>query len=147
LPEEVRDKYLAEVRERADHSGKNFPGPFVFEGNAPADVRENIPLRNLLEAKAVKPVAQARVWLGAPNSIKGPTEAVFQKQSGNNLIVVGQNEEASLSMLGVTLVSLSAQHPRGSVRFVLLDGTVPESAEREFLDRIVQGVPHEIVRV
>jgi hypothetical protein len=147
LPESVRDKYLAKIRERADKSGKSFPGPFVFEGNAPADVNENVTLRALLDAKPTKPAPQARVWLGAPNSIKGPTEAVFQKQSGNNLLVVGQNAEASLSMLAVALVSLSTQYPRGAVRFVLLDSTVPESPEREFLDRIVQAVPHEIVRV
>ncbi len=34
LPESVRDGFLAKIRERADRSGKNFPGPFVFEGNA-----------------------------------------------------------------------------------------------------------------
>jgi DNA segregation ATPase FtsK/SpoIIIE, S-DNA-T family len=147
LPENVRDRYLAKIRERADKSGKNFPGPFVFEGNAPADVAENAALRALLEAKATKPPAQARIWLGAPNSIKGPTEAVFQKQSGNNLLVVGQNAEASLSMLALALVALGAQYPRGAVRCVLLDSTVPESPEREFLDRVVQAVPHEIVRV
>jgi S-DNA-T family DNA segregation ATPase FtsK/SpoIIIE len=147
LPEHVRDSFLAKVRERADRSGKNYPGPFVFEGNAPADVNENVTLRALLEAKAAKPAAQARVWLGAPNSIKGPTEAVFQKQSGNNLLIVGQNAETSLSLLAVALVALSAQYPRDAVRFVLLDSTAPESPEREFLDRIVQAVPHEIVRV
>lgn len=147
LPEDVRDHYLAEVRERADKSGKSFPGPFVFEGNAPADVGENLTLRSLLETKAAKAPAQARVWLGAPNSIKGPTEAVFQKQSGNNLLIVGQNAEASLSMLSVALVSLSAQYPLGAARFVLLDSTAPDSPDREFLDRIVQAVPHEIVRV
>lgn len=147
LPENVRDKYLLKIRESADHTGKNFPGPFVFEGNAPADVSENTVLNGLLAAKPTKPAAQGRIWLGAPNSIKGPTEAVFQKQSGNNLIVVGQNEEASLSMLAISLISLSSQYPRGAVRFVLLDSTVPESAEREFLDRIVQAVPHEITRV
>jgi hypothetical protein len=147
LPEDVRDRYLVKIRESADHTGKNFPGPFVFEGNAPADVVENLPLRALLEAKPAKPPAQARVWLGAPNSIKGPTEAVFQKQSGNNVIIVGQNEEASLSMLGVALVALSTQYPKGAVRFVLLDSTVPDSPEREFLDRVVQAVPHEITRV
>ena len=143
----MRDGYLAKIRERADRSGKIFPGPFVFEGNAPADVRENVTLNALLQAKAIKQTAQARSWLGAPNSIKGPTEAVFQRQSGNNLIVVGQNAEAALSILAVALVSLGAQYPRGAVRFVLLDSTVPESPEREFLDRIVQAVPHEIVRV
>jgi len=147
LPESVRDRFLAQIRERADRSGKKFPGPFVFEGNAPADVNENITLRGLLETPAAKPPVQARVWLGAPNSIKGPTEAVFQKQSGNNLLVVGQNAEASLSMLAVGLVALSAQYPRGAVRFVLLDSTAPESPEREFLDRAVQAVPHEIARV
>jgi S-DNA-T family DNA segregation ATPase FtsK/SpoIIIE len=147
LPESVRDKYLADIRERADKSGKKFPGPFVFEGNAPADVNENLALRNLLETSSAKAPAQARVWMGAPNSIKGPTEAIFQRQSGNNLIVVGQNAEASLSMIAVGLVALSAQYPRGAARFVLLDSTAPESPEREFLDRIVQTVPHEIVRV
>ncbi len=149
LPEDVRDRYLVKIRESADHTGKSFPGPFVFEGNAPADVNENIALQSLLGAKAVaaKAPAQARVWLGAPNSIKGPTEAVFQKQSGNNLIVAGQNEEAALSMLAVALISLSAQYPRGAVRFVLLDSTVPESPEREFMDRIVAAVPHEVSRV
>ncbi len=147
LPESVRDNYLAQIRERADRTGKNFPGPFVFEGNAPADVNENLPLRIFLETKPAKALAQSRAWLGAPNSIKGPTEAVFQKQSGNNLLVVGQNAEASLSMLAVALVALSAQYPRGAVRFVLLDSTAPESPEREFLDRIVQGIPHELTRV
>jgi hypothetical protein len=147
LPESVRDRYLAQIRERADRSGKKFPGPFVFEGNAPADVNENLTLRCMLESKPAKPPAQARVWLGAPNSIKGPTEAVFQKQSGNNLIVVGQNAESSLSMLAVGLVALSAQYPKSAVRFVLLDSTTPESPEREFLDRVMQAVPHEIVRV
>ena len=147
LPEDVRDKYLVKIRESADHTGKKFPGPFVFEGNAPANVGENGLLNGLLAAKPAKPAAQARIWLGAPNSIKGPTEAVFQKQSGNNLIVVGQNEEASLSMLAVSLISLSAQYPPGAVRFLLLDSTVPESPERDFLERIVQAVPHEIVRV
>ncbi|HXS68851.1 MAG TPA: FtsK/SpoIIIE domain-containing protein, partial [Candidatus Polarisedimenticolia bacterium] len=147
LPEEVRDRYLAEVRELADKSGKKFPGPFVFEGNAPADVAENVTLRALLDAKTVKAPAQARAWLGAPNSIKGPTEAVFLKQSGNNLLIVGQNAESSLTMLAVVLVSLSAQYPKGGVRFVLLDSTGPESPEREFLDRVVGTVPHDITRV
>ena len=89
LPESVRDRYLADIRERANRSGKNFPGPFVFEGNAPANVDENLVLRGFLESKPAKTPAQARAWLGAPNSIKGPTEAMFQKQSGNNLLVVG----------------------------------------------------------
>ena len=56
LPEEVRDGYLAKIRERADE--KKFPGPIVFEGNAPADVRENLILSNLLQGRADLPVGQ-----------------------------------------------------------------------------------------
>jgi len=89
LPEEVRDAFLVKARERADQGSKQYPEPFVFEGSAPADVRENIVLRAQLQAKSVKPPAQARIWLGAPNSIKGPTDAVFQRQSGSNLFDCG----------------------------------------------------------
>jgi S-DNA-T family DNA segregation ATPase FtsK/SpoIIIE len=144
LPEEVRDGYLTKIRERADV--KKFPGPFVFEGNAPADVRENLILGGLLQSAPAKPALQSRIWLGAPNSIKGPTEAVFQRQSGGNLLIVGQSEERELTLLAVALVSLAAQHPKGRARFVVLDSTPPGFPEREFLERVIRTVPHEIVQ-
>ena len=144
LPEEVRDGYLTKVRDRAD--AKKFPGPFVFEGNAPADVLENLALSELLRTAPAKPAARARVWLGAPNSIKGPTEAVFQRQSGGNLLIVGQSEERELTLLSVALVSLAAQYPKGNARFVVLDSTPPGFPEREFLERVIAAVPHEIVQ-
>jgi hypothetical protein len=119
----------------------------VFEGNAPADVRENALLREQLQMKSVKPPAQARVWLGAPNSIKGPTEAAFRRQSGSNLLIVGQSEEPALTILSVALVSLAAQYSKGTVRFLMLDSTPPNFPQREFLERVIRAIPHEIVRV
>ena len=149
LPEEVRDRFLAKIRKCADENGNQYPGPFVFEGNAPADVKENLPLRALLQnnRKPAKAPSRGRIWLGAPNSIKGPTEAVFQRQSGSNLLVVGQSEEPALTILSVALVSLAAQHPNGAAQFFLLDSTPPDSPQREFLERVVGLLPHEIVRV
>jgi hypothetical protein len=144
LPEEVRDGYLEKIRERADD--KKFPGPFVFEGNAPADVRENLILGGLLQTKPAKPAIQSRIWLGAPNSIKGPTEAVFQRQSGGNLLIVGQSEEREMTLLAVALVSLAAQYSKGAARFVVLDSTPPGFPERDFLERVIRAVPHEIVQ-
>jgi DNA segregation ATPase FtsK/SpoIIIE-like protein len=144
LPEEVRDGYLAKIRKRADEN--KFPGPFVFEGNAPADVRENPVLSELLRTTPAKPATRPRVWLGAPNSIKGPTEAVFQRQSGGNLLIVGQSEERELTLLVVALVSLAAQYPKGSARFFVLDSAPPGFPEREFLERVIRIVPHEIVQ-
>jgi S-DNA-T family DNA segregation ATPase FtsK/SpoIIIE len=148
LPDEVRDRYLESVRQRADHSAKSYPGPVVFEGNAPADIRENEELKALLAAEAVaKAPVSARVWLGAPNSIKGPTEAEFHRQSGNHLIIIGQREEAALGMMSIALVSLAAQYPKGAVRFVLFDGNPPGTPAREYLERIIKVIPHEVTVV
>ena len=155
LPEEVRDRFLVKIRERASQKANQYPGPFVFEGNAPADVKENMVLRKLISGTGVPPVRtgkmpvprQPRIWLGAPNAIKGPTEAVFQRQSGSNLLVVGQSEEPALTILSVALVSLAAQFPKGAARFFLLDSTPPGVPQREFLERVIRALPHEIVRV
>jgi hypothetical protein len=164
LPDDVREKYLAKVRARADQAeaqrevqspkskvqsrgadgGPLYPGPIVFEGNAPADVGENAVLRRLLEAPAIQPTTAGRIWMGAPNSIKGPTEAVFQRQSGNNLLVVGQRDEAILAIVSVGLVSLAAQYPLGTVRFILCDGTAPGTSQREYIERIVGAIPHPV---
>jgi hypothetical protein len=144
LPEAVRDTYLTRVRERADRNGESFPGPIVFEGNAPADVRENPLLRSALASKPTERPRAARMWLGAPNSIKGPTEATFHRQSGNNLLIVGQRDETVLALLSIGLVALGAQYPAGSARFILIDATSPGSPEREYLEKVVAANPHQI---
>jgi hypothetical protein len=118
--------------------------PIVFEGNAPANVRDNPVLRGLLEAKTIHPTSSLRVFLGAPNSIKGPTEAVFRRASGSHLLVVGQREEAALGMLAVALVSLAAQHPKNSARFLVFDCSPPDSAEAKFMEHVVRAIPHEV---
>jgi hypothetical protein len=116
----------------------------VFEGNAPADVRDNLPLEAALEILPTAPPQQPRVWLGAPNSIKGPTEAIFLRQSGGNLLVVAQSDERSLSILVVALMSLAAQYPREAARFIVFDNTPAGFPQREFLQRAVDALPHEV---
>jgi DNA segregation ATPase FtsK/SpoIIIE-like protein len=144
LSEEERASWLNKVRRRAEQAATRHPVPVIFEGNAPAEVRDNSVLQGFLEAAAIQPVRTARGWLGAPNSIKGPTEAHFLRQSGNNLLMIGQRDESALALLGISLISLAAQHPRGTARFVVLDAAAPGSRHREFIEKIVQAVPHEI---
>ena len=147
LPDQERDGALSKVRQRGDQNGKNYPGPFVFEGNAPAEIRENLALQQLLETRPEHPPSAARIWLGAPNSIKGPTEALFHRQSGNNLLLIGQREEATLAIFCVGLLSLAAQYPLGTARLVLCDATPPGSPPRDFLERLVRAIPHPITLV
>jgi hypothetical protein len=119
-------------------------GPIVFEGNAPADIDENYLLAALLRQKLTSPPAIAHAWLGAPNSIKGPTEASFSRQSGSHLLIVGQRDEASLTMIGLSMIALAAQHPVGSAKFVLIHGAVPGTPDAEFLDHVIASIPHGV---
>jgi DNA segregation ATPase FtsK/SpoIIIE, S-DNA-T family len=146
LSDRTRDGYLEKIRARADENPGAYPGPLVFEGNAPADVRENLPLLAALQKVTGQIPAQAGVWLGAPNSIKGPTEAIFRRQSGSNLLVVGQSEERTTTILSITLISLAAQFPKDGARFVVLDNSPVGLPQREFLERVVKAIPHEVVQ-
>jgi hypothetical protein len=151
LSDQTRDNFLAKVRARADQNGAQYPGPIVFEGNAPADVRENHLLNELLQSPktaepATTPPAQAAIWLGAPNSIKGPTECVFKRQSGSHLLVVGQSEERTNTLLTVALAALGAQYPKEAAQFVLLDSTPEGFPQRELMDRLLQSLPHKTLR-
>jgi hypothetical protein len=144
LGDDERDRYLEKINQTAVEKGYKGPAPIVFEGNAPADVRENQLLHDLLRAGSIAKPGAAKAWLGAPNSIKGPTEATFHRQSGNNLIVIGQREEAALAIVGLSLIAIAAQYPKGGVKLVLCDGTAPDTSESDFLESVVAAVPHEV---
>jgi hypothetical protein len=144
LSEAERETRLASIRALARSRGTADAAPFVFEGNAPGDLEENTALRQVLAAPPGRLPAAARLWLGAPNSIKGPTEAVFRRQSGHNLLVVSQQDESALTLLGLGVICLSAQHPPGAAEFVLLDSTPPDSSLRVRLERILGLARHPV---
>ena len=144
LADEERDRWLEKVRAKAEERGDKHTGPIVFEGNAPAEVRENHLLANVLETVPAAAPTAPRCWLGAPNAIKGPTEVVFHRQGGNHLLIVGQRDEALTTMFGLSLTSLAAQHPPGTVKFVLLLGSNPGSPDSDYLERVAAALPHEV---
>lgn len=149
LPESVRDKYLSKVadRVRAAGPGAGYQEPIVFEGNTPADVRGNPLLAKLLASPPGRAPVAPTIWLGAPNSIKGPTEVVFERQSGNNLLIVGQSDEAILAIMGTSIVALGAQLAGSTARVLLCDSNPAGSSQADFLNRIVNSVRVEIERV
>lgn len=144
LPEDERDALLDQVNEFASRGGKHPPTPIIFEGNAPADVRDNAELKKLLRSHPTTRPANAGAWLGAPNSIKGPTEAPFQRHSGSHLLVIGQSAGRSLSLLGTSLVSLAAQYPADQAAFVILDPHSYDSGADGWFQKIAAILPHRI---
>ncbi len=147
LPDDERDLWLDRVQSLAESRACMYAAPIVFEGNAPADIRDNELLVTALDSSPSEQPQAARCWLGAPNSIKGPAEVLFRRQSGNNLLIVGQREACALALLGLSLIALAAQYPTGSARFYFFHAAVPGSHEAEFIDSIVNGLPGRVIPV
>ncbi len=146
LGDEERDEWLEKATAGAANFENRHPAPVVFEGNAPANVQENAVLKQLRSSTPRARPAAAQLFLGSPNSIKGPTEILLQRQSGNNVLIVGQRDEAVLSIMTIGLLGLYHQYPVGEARFVMIDGSPAGAMEAEYLDRVLPMISHVIER-
>ncbi|MFP6872243.1 MAG: FtsK/SpoIIIE domain-containing protein [Verrucomicrobiales bacterium] len=144
LPENERDAHLDTISSLAQQHNITTPPPIVFEGNAPADIKENVLLADILTNRPKQSPSSPRLWLGAPNAIKGPTEALFHRQSGNHLLIIGQRDDAIAGIMAFSLLALSAQFQKGEIRLVVIDGSPPGSPERELIEGISDALPHEL---
>ncbi|MCP4849246.1 MAG: ATP-binding protein [Verrucomicrobiaceae bacterium] len=144
LPEDERDSLLDRISELSAKHHIKAPAPIVFEGNAPADIRENSLMEEELSSPPEKSPTSPKVWLGAPNAIKGPTEAVFHRQSGNHMLIVGQRDDATAAIMASSILALCGQVHREQLQLVVIDGNPPGSPERELLDGMYEGLPHEV---
>jgi len=147
LPDRVRDAALTRVQELVAELNYQPPEPqIVFEGNVPAAIERNQPLRRALHDRTQLPKAP-RAWLGDAIAIKDPTSAIFRRQSGNNLLIVGQRDEAALAMAAIGLVSLAAQSSVDTARFYILDSTPEDDIHAHYLQRVADHLPHDICLV
>jgi len=181
LPDATRDGYLGKIRERAIQMQVPSPGPqaggptrqppflapaIVFEGSAPADIRENRQLAAYIEKADARPQAAGRretvptaspkIWLGSPVTIKEPTSVTLSRQSGANLLIVGQRDDLARNLMSTAIVSLAAQYSatpenaqatQTSCRFVILDGSPPDAPGAGAFERIAAALPHECRKV
>ena len=141
LPERVREAKLAAVRERSVRDGWERPEPIiVFEGTTPADPAANHPVTTALAAPPETPVRRVDCWLGEAIAIKGPTHASFRAQSGSNLLVVGQRDEAALAMFQMSLLAIAAQSPASPI--MVLDGSPVDSPWAGRLAATLERLPN-----
>jgi len=147
LTDEKRENYLRRLHELAveKHLLPKLP-QIVFEGNAPADVDKNHLLTTVLTApRWPEQVLAAHAWLGEAIAIKDPTQISFRRQSGSNALLIGQQPQASLSMLVTSAAALAAQHdadPRRGAQFFALDGSPPDAPHAGFLEKAAKAFPH-----
>jgi DNA segregation ATPase FtsK/SpoIIIE, S-DNA-T family len=143
LPDEQRDKYLDQVNAKVVEQHLSADVPIVFEGNEPADYRLNPQLNQQLTAPKYAAAVPAPVtWLGDPVAIKAPTQIAFRRQSGSNILIIGQAEESALAISALTMVSLAAQLSTKAASFYLLDGTPADAQYHGYLPSVAATLPH-----
>ena len=143
LEDDRKDKLLGEIRKRADSLGRADSSPLVFEGNVPSVIENNIALRTLLDSNTwPENVRAGTAWLGDAVAIKDPTSAVFRAVGGNNLLLVGQQDELALSILSATLVGLGSQYRPDGAKFFVIDSTPDDDPNSGLLARVANTLPH-----
>jgi len=144
LPDSTRDTYLDRITMRRAELPPEREPMIVFEGSVPADIRGNRPLAACIKPEATDTETSApRIWLGAPVIIKEPTAVSLRRQSGANLMMVGQREEAAMNLMSGAIVSLATQLKPSSIRFVVLDGSPPDSPFAGTFERVTAVLPHD----
>jgi ABC-type multidrug transport system fused ATPase/permease subunit len=142
LPDEVRDEHLAAVAARAKNdrwdADPSYSPAIVFQGNVPSHLPRNHLLAAVLDGRSAP--AMPTLWLGEAISIKDPTSVKFRRQSGSNLLIVGQQELPALGLIVASIVSLAPQSHRGGrlPALTILDGGTSDSESTPELAEIVK---------
>ena len=143
-----REELLSNIGDFARDRQYSSPSPqIVFDGESQVRIENNAQLTALIENHS--PPDKQRVysaWLGEPVAIKPHTAAVFRKQSGSNLLIVGQREyeESAYSIISSTILSLAAQHRVDEAEFVVLNFGDYENRWHGLPNSVSQCIPHRV---
>ena len=142
LSDEKREGYLANIEAKLKSLGTKRPvmRPLVFEGNSAADFTKNNPLLNAV-ANGKKP-GPVLAWIGDPVAIKDPTGVSFRRQSGANMMIIGQADEQALATLAASVISVATQLPSDKADFVIFDGTPSDSVLFGQMEGALEPLPH-----
>ena len=116
LPDEERDTLLEECQAYANEVHyAPIQAPIYFEGNTPASIESNKMLEHQLQAYPPGEDNLAiQTWVGDPVAIRDPLAITFHRQSGSNLLIVGQKEHTIYGILGAQVLSIASQMKRNS---------------------------------
>ena len=89
----------------------------------------------LLESAAYPPAASLRAGLrGRTRRHQGAHAVPFRRQSGANVLMVGQEEESAIAIFASMVASIAAQQKPGDALFYLMDGSPHDSRYFGLLD-------------
>jgi energy-coupling factor transporter ATP-binding protein EcfA2 len=154
LNDERRERFLGALRAMADRRTDIPQLPrIVFDGNEAADPAANRLLGELLDKGTVhgRELTAPLAWFGEAIAIKDPTAAIFRRQAGANMLIVGQREDLGTALLAMSMVTLAAAHDphQGGAmgragRFVLLEPAIADEKPDILLEQLKNHLPHEV---
>ena len=127
LTDAQRDERVRELAIAARAKGVSDRKMIVFDGTAAARIEACQPLLDLIQQPTTKGVPALQIFLGNPVAIRNASVITLRRQSGANIIVVGQREDVATGLSVAALVSFAAVTRHISGRVILLDGTTPDS--------------------
>jgi hypothetical protein len=140
LPDAERQRYLTSLREMRVERRPTDDPTIVFEGNVPADPRDNPEFVDAIAHPEHTTHQEPTIWLGSAVRIEPSTRIVLRRQGGHNLAIVGGQESLAVGMLTSAVIALAAQHGAAAARFSVLDGTRPESIEQGVWSQVAATV-------
>lgn len=151
LDEDDRAERINALHARVAKMDRPLAPAIVFEGNAPAQAEENPELLGLIASGPTARPGSYKFHLGSPISIKEPTGASFRRRSASNLLLVGQNEDHAMGMLGVGIIGLALQDTAAPAaqrsRTVLIDGTPADTSYAGLLPRTAEAAGSRVENV
>ncbi len=145
LPDAQRKDYLAKIEHMASRAAAQQVEPtIVFEGNRPADQRENGALVDHIQQSETHATNEPTLWLGSAVRIEPATQLTLRRQNGNNLAVVGQEEPLALGILASAVVALAAQQRGAEPCVTILDGTRADSIEQGAWPELAAALPGKV---
>ncbi|MCA9063461.1 MAG: hypothetical protein KDA96_10390, partial [Planctomycetaceae bacterium] len=130
LDEDHREQLIHDMLIRPDASRFASGGMVVFEGNVPPAAELCAPLNAWLrqEADATRRASDCvPIWIGEPVAIAAPTSIELRRASGQNLLIVGQDNDMADSILAMCLMCCAAETPAGeTTEDVLLQDSAAE---------------------
>ena len=160
LPDQVRETYLAKVRAGRTRrkSEVRSPKSEVRGRRAGRYIRGRLCLRAMRRRTCGRmrccggcwrPLPSSRRRRGAfgwarPTPSKGRPRRCSSGRAGTICSWSASATRRCWPSCRSGLVSLAAQYPLGTARFILCDGTAPGTSQREYIERIVRAIPHPI---
>ncbi|MEI8379439.1 MAG: FtsK/SpoIIIE domain-containing protein [Planctomycetota bacterium] len=156
LDDSQRETYLGWMQAWADEfhervanedPSRRWPDAVVFEGNTAADPLANEEVHSAIQyvgqpvpnSADVQSRSQTRsLWVGEAVALTGATKLPFGPRDGGPTLIIGRDEDAALGTLSTGVLGLAGQ---GNARFIVLDGSLPDSHPARVWQALAEFVP------